>query len=680
MNISAQANHKDTTNFDVGCDLNNSVPFKQNRFLTKSRIKLALGCPTKLAYTSDKSYKNTKSDDSFLAALADGGFQVGELAKLMYPGGTEIMSKDHDEAEAETSALLQNENVILFEPAIRFGNLFVRIDILIKTGDSFELIEVKAKSIDPSNAKIVGARGAISSEMLPYIQDVAFQKYVLQCAIPSATITTSLLMADKTKRATVDGLNQLFHVERRGQSAQVIIDQRAHYGGCGESVLTKLPTDTYVDMVMAQGVAFPGGVLPLPEAAAVWATAYQSEQRILPMIGSHCAKCEFRANPSDGLNSGVHQCWADAGVSREDFDRGTVLDIYNFRGKDKLIAQGIYKLSQVNADDIKVKRDGNGLTDSERQAFQVFGIPAELDSGGYYLDSGLMKAAMESWKFPFHFFDCETASVALPLYKGMRPYEQVAFQFSHHVMQSDGSVEHATEFLMAEPGEFPNYHFARALKACLDKDAGTVFMWSPHENTILNRIVVQLSEDENPPADKDELIQFLTSLTKGGDRAMADLCALARKSFFHPASKGSSSIKKLLPAVLSTSQFLRHKYSQPTYGAAGGMSSKNFANWTWWREHDGVVIEPYKLLADAEHEMLGSGPDDEGAVEIAEGGAAAAAFSRLQYELLDDVERTQITRALLRYCELDTLAMVMIVEAWRAWLKGTAQSESATSS
>jgi hypothetical protein len=54
-------------------------------------------------------------------------------------------------------------------------------------------------------------------------------------------------------------------------------------------------------------------------------------------------------------------------------------------------------------------------------------------------------------------------------------------------------------------------------------------------------------------------------------------------------------------------------------------------------------------------------------IDIAEGGAAAMAFARLQFEDLGPDVRAAIKAALLRYCELDTLAMVMIVEAWREW-------------
>ena len=51
------------------------------RYLTKSRFKLAIECPTKLYYTGKKEYANNILDNPFLEALAEGGFQVGELAK-----------------------------------------------------------------------------------------------------------------------------------------------------------------------------------------------------------------------------------------------------------------------------------------------------------------------------------------------------------------------------------------------------------------------------------------------------------------------------------------------------------------------------------------------------------------------------------------------------------------------
>ena len=54
-------------------------------YLTKSRFKLAVECPTKLFYSGkDKAYFDKNKGNDFLSALADGGNQVGELAKYKY--------------------------------------------------------------------------------------------------------------------------------------------------------------------------------------------------------------------------------------------------------------------------------------------------------------------------------------------------------------------------------------------------------------------------------------------------------------------------------------------------------------------------------------------------------------------------------------------------------------------
>ena len=51
-------------------------------------------------------------------------------------------------------------------------------------------------------------------------------------------------------------------------------------------------------------------------------------------------------------------------------------------------------------------------------------------------------------------------------------------------------------------------------------------------------------------------------------------------------------------------------------------------------------------------------------VELKNGGAALMAYAKMQFEDMSDYERGTLENALLKYCELDTLAMVMIYEAW----------------
>ena len=50
--------------------------------------------------------------------------------------------------------------------------------------------------------------------------------------------------------------------------------------------------------------------------------------------------------------------------------------------------------------------------------------------------------------------------------------------------------------------------------------------------------------------------------------------------------------------------------------------------------------------------------------ELRDGGAAMIAYARAQYEEMSNFEREQIFQALRKYCELDTLAMVMLYEGW----------------
>ena len=305
--------------------------------------------------------------------------------------------------------------------------------------------------------------------------------------------------------------------------------------------------------------------------------------------GKQCSDCEFKTRPGDTLQSGFYECWGQKyGLSPSQIDEGTVLDIYNFRGKDKLIRDGRVRLRPdvVGTDAINVTDEGPHLSLSERQWMQVNGIPAAENLGGIWLADGVMREAMRTWQYPYHFIDFETSTVAIPFHAGMRPYEAVAFQFSHHVMQADGSVAHVGEFLLTDPVVFPNFEFARALKAELEGDGGTVFMWSPHENTILNKIVDQLTvvveggsygvgglggAPASAPADAAELIEFLSSLVKGGSRAMVDLCALSKKAYFAEGIKGSSSIKKVLPSLMKRSEVLKELYSGKVYGGSGGV-------------------------------------------------------------------------------------------------------------
>jgi hypothetical protein len=646
------------------------MPSPTDRYLTKSRYQLARECPTKLFYTGKREYANTKLDDEFLAALADGGFQVGELAKLLYLNGIEVSAAGNADALAQTQELLRQHTVTLYEAAIAHGPFLVRVDVLRKVGDEVDLIEVKAKSLDSTDpSAFKGARGGWVSGMRPYLEDVAFQKFVLRLAYPHWQIKAHLMLVDKSKACTVDGLNQRFRIQRvTGSRQHVIVSPGTTLASIGEPFLTAAPVDSYVEEILSEaGNGFARRAFQLAEA-------YAADRKIPPSISSVCASCEFRADQDSAQRSGFHECWQDAkGWSRVRVDAGTVLDIASFRGKDKLIEKGVLTLSEVTAEDLKIKEGDDGLSMSQRQWMQVSG---RWPGGGrFFIDRDYIRREMAGWSFPLHFIDFETARVAIPFVAGQRPYANIAFQFSHHLVDRDGSVAHAHEFLSTARGVSPNYDFVRALQAAVGRE-GTIFMWTAHENTTLRAILRELDEDPKAPADAAELREFLLSITRDGERegprAMYDLCVMARKAFFHPATQGSSSIKKVLPAVMAASDFLRERYGQPIYGAAGGVPSLNFVAQQWWQERAGGPVNPYDLLPkvfdDLSPEVLASLEADDD-MEIAQGGAATTAWARFQFEEAGGLERDKVADALRRYCELDTLAMVMIYEAWREWVR-----------
>ena len=194
-------------------------------YLTKSDFKVALNCPTKLYYKK-AGYPSTMEDDSFLAFLANGGHIVGKMAQLLNPDGKLISSLRSKSAIEETWELLQNEDITIFEPAITSGGMLVRIDILIKRGSHFDLIEVKSKSGDSSTYQnghlFRGKRGGIETEWREYVEDVAFQAYVLKTAYPDASVDSYLLLPDKAKTTDIEGLLTQFKVRRAVENDRIV--------------------------------------------------------------------------------------------------------------------------------------------------------------------------------------------------------------------------------------------------------------------------------------------------------------------------------------------------------------------------------------------------------------------------------------------------------------------------
>ena len=110
------------------------------RRLSKSDFKTACNCTTKLYYKK-KGFSRSNEGNDYLQFLADGGHQVGKLATMQYPRGIDINTgNDHKEAKKQTALYLKEENITLFEPYIESDQKLIRIDILNKKGNHYQLI------------------------------------------------------------------------------------------------------------------------------------------------------------------------------------------------------------------------------------------------------------------------------------------------------------------------------------------------------------------------------------------------------------------------------------------------------------------------------------------------------------------------------------------------------------
>lgn len=656
-----------------------------DQYLTKSLFTLACSCPTKLFYSYNERYANSSIEDPFLSALADGGFQVGALAQCYFSDGIDLSSLDTQAAIIKTRELLTHKNVTIFEAAFTVDNLLVRVDILKKTDNQIELIEVKAKSYSgEKDNDFVDKKGKVMSKWLPYIQDVAFQRHVISKAHPQFNIQPFLMLVNKLAVCETSGLHQKFKLVKDVNNRKgVRVSTDISTDDLNTKLLKKVSADKAVITVFQSTIDSISPSLLFHDCVSWLSNQYRQNIKIIPVIGSKCKTCQFvcsRSEEKSGKHSGFKECWQQQlHWSDSDFNDPNILDIWNF-GKKSIsenINNGIGKIKDVVIDEaLNFSTKGAALTSDERIAIQVEKVK-ENDRTSYF-DAESIGKEMSSWRYPLHFIDFETNASAIPFYKGMSPYEMIMFQFSHHIVHENGDIEHKGQFLQTEAMDNPNYEFLRELKMQLEGDNGTIFMYSNHENTCLNTIYRQLLKSSEQ--DKEVLCDFIKTITRStsnkalgqwhGERCMVDLLELVKHFYYDPSMKGSNSIKYVLPAILNSSEYLKDKYAKPVYGSKGN-TSLNFNNHQWIEfDESGQVIDPYKSLpkmftdaSEIDVELLTENS------ELNNGGLALTAFARMQFTEMGDYEKSELTQALLNYCELDTLAMVMIFEAWQKWVE-----------
>ena len=697
------------------------------RYLTKSRFKLALECPAKLHYAVEANgYFDKNKNNDFLHALADGGNQVGELAKFKYhsdPIGQSITVEPlgYEQALEQTkNKLNQSGRVVIAEAALLHAPFFVRVDILIQDKDAMtiDLIEVKSKSVTEETvaARFKNKSNRFESGWMPYLYDVTFQAEVARLRFPGYEIRPKLLLLDASKACDKEGLHQLFQIVEQldpqtgRYRAQIKVPAgltRDHLGNL--DFLREIDVSDIVDELRNSEI---DNVAHIPEPYRKNLATFMDWSGQLQMNGElafhgvskACRACQFRAPQGESMLSGVHNCWTLAlnqglihGNGNLD-DRTLPLSIDLWGGgagsrsfADVVLEKGRAFLSDVRKEDIQPKNmsEDSILSSLARRMAQV---DCANGKGEPFVIDRERLSEMRDWDWPLHMIDFETSAPALPFFSGMRPYQTLAFQFSHHIIEKGegGKVQirHANQWIATEANYFPSIEFVRQLRKALMPSGtlfGTVFRYHNHENTVLRNLRKTISQMPLPDVlDQQVLIDFIDLITKStgdeekqagkylGPKPMVDLHRLVQEGYYSQKAGGSISLKAILPAILHDVSEVADIYRKPgIYGKGLAIDSLNFnepAGHVWLQSEKGN--DPYKTLPsifgpqhatvnDMLHSLSGD-DDDEGVIN--QGGLAMTAYNYTQFSNINVSERESIQKALLRYCELDTLAMVILVQ------------------
>ena len=163
-------------------------------------------------------------------------------------------------------------------------------------------------------------------------------------------------------------------------------------------------------------------------------------------------------------------------------------------------------------------------------------IEFELNDLQSKIDKEEIKEIMKSLKYPLYFLDYETYQVAIPEINGTKPYQQLPFQYSLHIIKEEGAEIEHREFLADINDEDFIRHFAESLIKDIP-DNGSVIIYNKAFEPARNREIAKMYPDL-----EDELERI--------NRNMVDfLEPFKQRKYYTKEMQGSASIKYVLPAL-----------------------------------------------------------------------------------------------------------------------------------
>ncbi len=245
----------------------------------------------------------------------------------------------------------------------------------------------------------------------------------------------------------------------------------------------------------------------------------------------------------------------------------SIFDIGGLRKKKKF---KLYKEGFIHFEDIP-----KDMSFSDAQKMQIQSV---FDDKTIINDKAI-KRFLDQLTYPIYHLDFESYQQAIPEFEGVKPFQQIPFQYSLHIEYEDGKVEHK-EFL-AEVGSDPREALAQKLIIDIPENV-TVLAYNMHfEKGVIKNLAY--------------LFPGIASKLMAIHHNIKDLMTPFKNRYLYtPMMKGSYSIKVILPALIPE---MEDAYKNLDGVQNGGEAMNAFSNLTTEDSQEKVQSVRKSLLA-----------------------------------------------------------------------------------
>jgi len=177
-------------------------------------------------------------------------------------------------------------------------------------------------------------------------------------------------------------------------------------------------------------------------------------------------------------------------------------------------------------------------------------------TGKPHIDQDKINDFLDTIQYPAYYMDFETFASAIPVFDDSRPYQQIPFQFSVHVVREKGTRPEHYSFLADGPND-PRPEFMARLKQIMGTKGSIIAYNASFEIGRLKECALVLPKYK----------KWVESIEK---RILDLLQPFRAFAYYHPKQNGSCSIKKVLPVLTGKS------YDDMEIGDGGTASAEYF--------------------------------------------------------------------------------------------------------